>query len=253
VDSVSFPFGGNPFSMLAFAWLAMLPTREDDRKYQFAKALIVSLAVAQALHAYPVAGSQVGWSTFLLAVVALLTIDNGMKLFRQALDGKFLWIERCGSTVLILALMKYALFDPYIYGRETYQSQHKLDLPGAVHLRLPPESVDRFRAIASAIRANCKSFISVPGMNSFYIWTQMRPPTWINAGFWTSILTEELQQRVVDQIKPIEDLCLLRNDRLQGDWTGRRAPEDRPLWQFVNQGFREVSDFGGDYKLYKRN
>jgi hypothetical protein len=68
VDSVPFPFGGNPFSMLAFAWLAMLPTRKDDHKYQFAKALIVSLAVAQSLHAYPVAGSQVGWSTFLLAV-----------------------------------------------------------------------------------------------------------------------------------------------------------------------------------------
>jgi hypothetical protein len=155
--------------------------------------------------------------------------------------------------VLILALIKYTLFNPYIDGRETYQSQHRLGLPGAMHLRLPLESVDRFQAIASAIRANCKSFISLPGMNSFYIWTRMAPPTWINTGFWTSILTEELQQRVVDQIKPIEDLCLLRNDRLQGDWTGRRAPDDRPLWQFVNQGFREVSDFGGDYKLYKRN
>ncbi|MFL6799664.1 MAG: hypothetical protein ACJ8F3_19885 [Xanthobacteraceae bacterium] len=249
----SLPFGANPFSMLAFSWVALTNVTTDE-KTTVNGPVIVALAISQSLHAYPVAGSQVGWSTFLLAVVALLSTYKGVQFIRAAYPTAGpKWGEGIAALLLLICLAKFCLFDTYIDGRSAYRSAVKLDLPGATHLRLPAESATRFRAITTAINANCPTFISVPGLNSFYIWTRQNPPTTFNNSFWTNVLTSEIQQRIVDQIIGTRDLCLLRNQRLQNDWTGGQPPPERPLWRFVNSGFERISDFGADYLLYKRH
>ena len=65
---------------LSFAWVALIqPPGKPDEGTQFARLLLPPLAVLQTLHAFPVAGSQVSWSTLLLIPVGALCIANGAR------------------------------------------------------------------------------------------------------------------------------------------------------------------------------
>ena len=73
-------FGGYSLSMLGFAWVALIPiSGGSSSATSFARLLLPPLAVLQALHAFPVAGSQVAWSSFLLAPVAAVCVAGGVR------------------------------------------------------------------------------------------------------------------------------------------------------------------------------
>jgi hypothetical protein len=48
--------------LTCFAWVALIqPPGKPDEETQFARLLLPPLAVLQALHVFPVAGSQLSW------------------------------------------------------------------------------------------------------------------------------------------------------------------------------------------------
>ena len=60
---------------LGFAWLFVMPCGEDDST-SASRAWLALLLVTQALHAFPVAGSQLSWGTFLWIPLAALAADD---------------------------------------------------------------------------------------------------------------------------------------------------------------------------------
>ena len=106
IDAVASP--GYEFGLLAFAWVALLPVDggENDRRSTFAQTLLAPLAVLEALHAYPVAGSQVAWSTFLLVPVGLVCVGNGARGLLAAAGAE--WRGTVVATGAVLA----AIFRP---------------------------------------------------------------------------------------------------------------------------------------------
>jgi hypothetical protein len=243
-------------SLLGFAWVALIPApggREGSAA--FARLLLPPLAVMQALHAYPVAGSQLNWSAFLLVPVGAICVANGVRGLSTALgDGRerraALALGFVAALTLTLFVADTTLRKPLRDYRAAYDAAVPLDLPGARSIRVGEDEAVLYRQLSKAIDANCSTFVMLPGMNSFYFWADRQPPTGYNATGWPTLFDASDQRRVIADTRAIEDLCLLENPALAGGWSAG-ATADGPLLRYLADGFEPIGE-GGDYRLLKR-
>jgi hypothetical protein len=253
-DSVSFP--GYQLSFLAFAWVALVPLAgRDDEDTSFARLLLPLLAVLQALHAFPVAGSQIQWSAFLLIPVGALCVADGVCGLDRALVGErerraVAALGLLAGVVAFLVVVNIQLRQPLNEFRANYDALPSLGLPGAEDVHLAPEEVALYQGVTAAIDQNCRSLVMLPGMNSFYFWTEEEPPTGFNATGWTTLFDETHQRDVIEGTDSIKGLCELRNEPLAATWSAGTIP-DNLLVRYLHQGFRPIAKIG-DYELLRR-
>ncbi len=249
-------FTGYQLSLLAFAWVALIQVPgESDKRIEFARILLPPLAVLQALHAYPVAGSQIQWSAFLQIPVGAICVANGVRGLALGLTGE---VERRGmavigaiaATMMALVLVNTQLRQPLREARAAYNGAVPLDLPGATAVHLSQPEVELYRNVSSAIDTHCRSLVMLPGMNSFYFWTGLEPPTGYNATGWPTLFDEAHQHQVIDETRSIEGLCQLRNTLIAKNWGNGTVPPGS-LVRYLHRGFRPIIRFG-EYKLLKR-
>jgi hypothetical protein len=248
------PFELHPFALTAFAWLivASRTGTQYDMEWRFPRYLLAALAVVQILHAYPIAGSQIGFAAFLLAPIGLICIRDG---FVDLLAANQQRLDRIYFTIthaILVYLTTAGLLLLYLKTVE-FQRGMPLELPGSQRIRLDPDRAKLYREISETIKQNCGSFVTQPGMNSFYFWTKIRPPTDQNVTFWSRLLSDTTQERIVMKLEAIDGLCLLRNSSIQQDFWERGQPRlEPPLVRFLSDGFIPVRIFG-DYELLKRS
>jgi hypothetical protein len=255
-DSAASP--GYEFGLLAFAWVALIPSVDEklgSGRSVYAKALLPLLAVLQALHAYPVAGSQVAWSTFLLVPVGLVCVSNGVRGLAVAIDPAsrrtVLAVGVAVAAIFVVYLANETLRRPLQDDRNAFHQAAPLELPGARDVRVGTSEEARvYRHVTAAIDRYCNAFLTLPGMNSFYFWTEQEPPTGSNATTWMTLFDDARQQRVVEETSDIPDLCLLENEQLALGWTGGAAPEG-PLVDYLYSGFEPIATVGA-YTLLRR-
>jgi hypothetical protein len=235
--------------------VALIPGPEEDRSVAFARLFLPVLAVLQALHAYPVAGSQDFWGTILLAPVGAVCIATGVRRLlamrtqereRYALGAAAL----VAGLVALVFLANTTLREPLRTSRAFYESRVPLGLPGSGRIHLAPEEVDRYRAITGAIKSNCASLLELPGLGNFYIWSEQEPPTGYVATAWPTLFDDAHQERVVEQTRSIDDLCLLRYTSLAEGWSGGPVPKG-PLVTYLEEGFQPIFSREG-YELLRR-
>jgi hypothetical protein len=247
-------FGGFPLSMLAFAWVALVrpPGAPADRATAFPALFLPALAVLQGLHAYPVAGSQVGWASFLLVPVGAICVINGARGLGHARSpARPLAVAGVlAGLVLLLFLANQTLRRPYDDAKVLLDGWAPLELEGSGRMRLFPAEAQTYRDVAAALNRDCAQFEMLPGMNSFYLWSGREPPTGFNATGWMTLFSDELQSKVVRRLEPLRGLCLLRNRTIEAQWTGS-APSEGPLVDFLEHGFAPLASFG-DYELLRR-
>jgi hypothetical protein len=254
LEPVSFPYR---LSLLGFAWLALAPER--GAVSAFGTRLLPALAVAQALHAFPVAGrSQIAWSSFLLAPVAALCLANGARGLARVLQAQR---ERRALTALALfaalgfglLIADRALKRPYEARRDAYDITVPLGLPGSDEIRFSPAEAAQLRDVTAAIDDRCGSLLTYPGMNSFYLWAELEPPTGLNAGYWMGLLDPGQQREVIAAVRARTGLCLLRNRNLAAAWyaSGGRPHGEAPLLAFMRHEFVPLASFGG-FDLLRR-
>ena len=249
-------FTGYQFAFLSFAWVALIPVAgEEDEDTSFARLLLPPLTVLQALHAFPVAGSQVAWSAFLLIPVGALCVANGARGLARVLEATperraIGAIAVVGAALTMLVLVNIQLRQPLDAYRAGYDAGTPLDLPGAEDVHLSPEDVNLYHRVSRALEANCRSVLMLPGMNSFYFWTGLEPPTGYNATGWTTLFDDAHQQRVIDETSSIRGLCLLENEGIAAAWSAGVIP-DGPLVEYLHEGFRPVATIG-NYRVLRR-
>lgn len=247
----------HPLSVLSFAWVALTqPPGKPDERTQFARLLLPALAVLQGLHAFPVAGSQVLWSALLLIPVGALCIANGVRgiafsFGAQSVRRALFAIGAIGATVAMIDLVDVQLKMGLDQARAAYDRSVSLGLPGAEDVRVSPQEAANYQAIVAAIDENCKSFVMLPGMNSFYFWTQQEPPTGYNETGWTTQFDDAHQHRVIEDTRSIDVLCLLENIPLARSWGAGAGIPPGPLVRYLHRGFVPIAIFG-DYHLLKR-
>jgi hypothetical protein len=253
--SIQLSFPGTSLAGLAFVWVALIPLGRGDRGVSFARLLLPLLACLQSLHAFPVAGSQLGWATLLLIPVGALCVGNGIRgLATVTSQGSERWLAVAVAAVAVVVgaqfLINTQLEEPLNFNRSIYASREHLDLPGDTIVRVTPEEVTLYRGITSAIDKNCPAFLTEPGLGSFYLWTRQEPPTGFFATAWTTLFDEKLQDRVIEETKDIKGLCLLRNIPLAETWSYGPVPRGA-LVEYLERGFQPVATFG-TYELLRR-
>ena len=103
----------------------------------------------------------------------------------------------------------------------------------------------------AAIDRDCSEFITLPGMNSLYLWAAQSPPTDVRAEIWMLTLDDSQQQSLVRQLEDLSRLCVVKNQVAVDFWVQGRRVQSGPLLEFINLGFVSGGTFG-DYQLLVR-
>jgi hypothetical protein len=235
------------FWLAPLVWVAAWPPGADPPKLGAARRLLAPLAALQILQAYPVAGTQVAWGSFLMVPAALLCLRDaavGLTAARRLPAGA--WGVRFASTAALLALsLSVASFFPRLVSlRAAYASRKSLALPGAQLIHLPPQKATQLRRLVRAIDANCKTFVGLPGLNSLYLWARYRPPTGFNHNAWMFTFDEREQSEIVQALTSIEGPCVIRNEKLLDFWRAKRDLPEGPLVRYIENEFVPVARFG---------
>jgi hypothetical protein len=132
-----------------------------------------------------------------------------------------------------------------------FGSASSLGLPGAASVRMPAQKGEQVRALVASIDRNCTSFITFPGMNSFYIWTAQDPPAELSSEVWWLVLNSEEQQLLLLQLEGRRHLCVVKNQHVIDMWAAGRQIPKRPLVTFIEREFVSAGSYG-DYELLVR-
>jgi hypothetical protein len=232
-----------PWPLLGLA-LAPPPDRLPER--QGATLFVVSLALLQALHVYPVAGSQVAWATFLFIPVGGVLLVRGWRtvvdagLSRWRLVGPVLGLATVVLTTLS-ALSSGALL------RSTYEAGVALGLPGAESIRVRPRDAERYRLLSRAL-ARCTTFVTFPGLNSLYLFSRVEAPTMMNTTSWVTLLSPAQQREIAERLSRMPDpVCAVRIRERDG----ALHRFDTPLTRYIRDEFFTVFTVD-DYAFMER-
>ena len=165
-----------------------------------ARAWLALFTVWQFLYAYPVAGSQVGWGTFLWVPLAIVAIHSSYCRLSGTLTMTRIWLRKIVSWSVVIVAGAIVI-GQLKAGLTYYKMSAPLDLPGARHLRVSPSLGSTIRVIARNAELGSESLFSLPGAFSFNLWTGLDTPTKTNVTHWFSLLEDAPQQAIADQLR----------------------------------------------------
>lgn len=218
----------------------------------YARALLPALAVVESLQAYPIAGSQLSMGALGLVPVGAILLGDGVRELRAAAVATSGMARAAGAVapavllVNVVALLGFALTATTAFATGT-----PLGLPGAGTIRLQAQPAGDLRDLVAAVDSGCSTFITFPGMNSFYIWTAKDPPTPVHSEVWWLVLDSTQQQTLVQQLAGKSRLCVIKNQHVIDFWAQGRQIPSRPLVDFIDREFVHYSTCG-DYELLVR-
>jgi hypothetical protein len=249
--------GRAELAMLGLAWIALIrrPGVRDPTPGLPIR-LLVPIAVLQALHAYPVAGSQIGFAAFLLLPVGAICIANGLAELRQAVPRPAAPALRLTALALLVTIAAWTTKDVLIDGgrgaRRTYAAQVPLKLPGAERIHLPSTQGWVLRHVTRELNKHCRTYFGIPGLDSFYLWARQDPPTPLNTGDWMYLWDSDRQRRALKDIRRQTGLCLLRNNVIASFYSRAGPIPNRPLYSWLTRPtFKRVARIG-DYEVLVR-
>lgn len=252
-----------PFAVaLPLLWIALLPRTpsRDASAPRVGHFLLAAIAVLQALHAYPVAGSQIAWATFLFIPVGAVAIAEGWDGMRAAASG---WLRRdtrplsivagCAALAMIALVFDVRVVEPGRRFKDFYDHAVPLDLPGTTGIRVQPMATATYQWLTHSLSTRCRSFISLPGLNSLYLFTGFEPPSMVNATHWMTLLSADEQARQRDRFAQMPGpLCVVRNRQLVKFWTAGHDVSGMPLMRYIDEDFVTVDQRRGYELLMER-
>jgi hypothetical protein len=239
-------------------WVAAIPPGGAPLSATFPRMLVPALAALQFLHAYPMPGSQLVWGSFLLVLVGGICVADGIEdlaaygsSWRPAFGG---WRATAMLTVVAFGtwLMLQPLRDEAREARAAYREGVPLGLPGTDRMRVIQPLAEQMQDLSGSLRANCDTFLTIPGMNSLNIFSEREPPVELS-GPWPFFFTTEEQQEIVDRVEGIRRFCIVHKPDLLAFWAGfsKNTVPNRPLVRYIQQEFQLLRDFSG-YRLLVR-
>ena len=177
--------------------------REDARARQW----LAGVLVLQFLHAYPVAGSQINWATFLwVPLLVLAARDAWLWLAPAAARRRFATAAVALGAFALAGFMGVRLLSTGLSHR---RAGEPLGLPGAESIILPDPTAFGTRIVVENARAHADLLATLPGAYSFNLWSDRPTPTLANATHWFSLLSTEQQQAIVDRLRLHPRACLI--------------------------------------------
>ena len=253
------PAPGNPDALaMVLAWVAVIPPAGvvESVQKRFLRVLLPTLAVAEVLQVYPVAGSQMRIAAVMFVAVGGICIADALTSFRawSAARGPAS-LERFAAvaSVAIVALgAKFAVDGvvlPAITKGLVYKDEKALPFPGATSLRLPVAEAESYERVVALLQRNrCTGFIGYPNIDSLYLWSEIDPPRPYAPSAWMLALEDDEQQRILRQLRATPRPCVVRNEYVAGVWLADRPNPDTPLVRHIFEDFTVAEQFG-DFEL----
>jgi len=186
---------------LPLAGLFALPLSRERGPGQTARAWLALLLVFQGLHAYPVAGSQLNWGTFLWLPLMLLGLQEALDRVLGGATAGWTRLVRPAVAGTALALAACILF---LMGRVSLHNQRNgeaLGLRGAEAIVLPAQIASALRVVTENAEVHAAMLISLPGIFSLNQWSGAPTPTLANATHWFSLLRPAQQQAILERLE----------------------------------------------------
>lgn len=180
---------------VALAWLFAVPLQPTATPLQRARLWLAWVFVWQTLHAFPVAGSQIGWGSLLGA--ALFAVGSWEAVEELAGGGRR---RRWALHAVVLALATLPAGSLARTGWLYRQHSTPLALPGAKRLRLPLHLALTARALVRNVHLHGATLFSHPGMFSFNLWSGHPTPTAANVTVWSTLLSDAQQDAIREKL-----------------------------------------------------
>lgn len=192
-------------------WLFLWPLPGGQATARPALAWVGWLWLGQVLHAFPVAGSQIAWGTFLALPLAAIGAHDALHWLLGRHPAAFRLSPRAIAWLGrgLLAALTLALAWRFSSLGNRYREGSDLNLPGAEIMRLPSESSALFRALAVNAAAHGDMLFSEPGMFSLNLWSGLPTPTLANTTHWFSLLNQPRQQAIIRALEAHPRACVI--------------------------------------------
>ena len=239
------------FWLLPFCWVLVIPPMEGPPT--LGRCALLGVAAMQPLLAFPIAGTQLAPATALVVVVAAVCLSDAVRfLWGQRTWGPTLCrLKPVAGLAITLPLLLSLHFDTAKLA-EYYAGLTPLNLPGARRVRLGATEAAGYQAIVSRLSSpEVGTFLTMPGMNSFYLWAQKTPPTELNVTTWMSLIDPAGQEAIWRAAQRSTGLRVVRSRRLTGFWMQGRSTEGLPLVRHIDEDFSVVATVG-DYEVMAR-
>jgi hypothetical protein len=201
------------------------------------------VALLQVLHAFPVAGSQLAWATFLCVPVLVA----GMFELRSVLPGLLpksgrRLVQAGGMVMTVAAITQLGLLAHTGWLR--YVDSRPLDLPGANDIRLDGKTRQALRLLSLNASIHADLLFSRQGMFSHNLWSGIPTPTAQNATHWFWLLNADRQREIVDRLAATPRTALITCQSLDAFLVKKNIPVTGPLQDFLQRHYHPLFEYG---------
>lgn len=239
---------------VALVWVIVAPpnTSQAPATGIFARTAIAAVAVLETLQAYPVAGSQVSWSALMLVPVGALALSDGFGEWLSTTASPTMSRPPRLPAAAILAFCGLLLLGnarPFVATHDRIHAQGvSLGLPGAKMVRVPPAQAAAYDQVTALIGHRCSTFETLPGMNSFQLFSGQEPPSGYNTTTWMFLLDSRQQAEVIASLQAAPHPCIVEDTCVLDLWLSHTqlSPDKAPLYRYIKADYAPtgyVADF----------
>jgi hypothetical protein len=229
----------------SLAWLLVAPLGGEREQTTRQARWIAWIFLWQTLQAFPVAGSQVAWGSFLwvpLCVHGWFQASTHLAGVRVAPRHLAAGVAGLGAVVALGTSLRYGLV--------CLKDSAPLDLPGARWVRPPPDAAATLRIVSRNLRLHAGTVFSLPGMFSLNVWSEKPTPTRANVTHWFSLLDKTRQAEIAARLDADPTaIVVLQRDHLRilldAGFQPRGTLHDHILAHFVPLARIDGYDFWG--------
>ncbi len=220
---------------ISAGWFFVQPLG-GDADTQPIRAWLGLIFVTQALHAFPVAGSQISWGTFLLLPLIVIGVHDLVRLHAGGAQRAVRALRFIAAGTLFLATSARCAQFAWL-GYTRVRDSDSLHLPGADSLRLPESFTTGLRVLARNASAHADMLFSFPGLLSFHLWTNVPPPTAANATHWFNLLAPAQQEEIRARLAADPRACVIMQRNLYDFLVRTNVPMSSPLALWLQDNF----------------
>jgi hypothetical protein len=200
-----------------------------------ARFILAAAASFMMLYGYPIFATQGGLATALMVpVFSLAAFDAAVAMQDWFEKRGAIYDPRVRSAAFVALAAVYWVIASPLAVRERYFNYCALEYPGAQKVRLNPRLSAELDWVVNNLRARGGTFVSFPGMNSLYFWSELSPPTGFNCGQWSALIDTERQRAIINAIDGRTDVCAITSPIRESIASNSMQP---PLVRYMVESF----------------
>jgi hypothetical protein len=198
------------------------------------------LLTLQSLQAFPIAGSQLNWGTFLWTPLMVLGLIDALDFWSALTRPIWSLITKTTLTATACILVVIQTRQLALISESRKSDGVPINLPGAETILLPAPVSSALYITAINARMSAGSLLSLPGAFSFNQWSARPTPTLRNVTHWFSLLDETGQQEIIDAMSADPRAAFILQRPLISYLSKNGFPVRGPLVSYLHNNYHEV-------------